>query len=457
MTATGAPPRLAATPLQRYLWQLDRDGGRVASAVRGLRLTGTVDTDRLVAAIGEVSAAFEVLRRNGAEPSLARAQAAGGSQPDRDADCVARLHADRARPVDLGRDPLVRFHLVHSGPDQAVLALAGHPLAVDVRSIYLLLGAVMQAYFGRFRTDQYPSFGAVAGLDPVGAESIRRSRAAWWSARLERWYRATGAAARSTESHPTRTDPAGPEPAADPVTVELPLPAERWDRVSAGGQAGNAASLAAIALVAWWLRTRSREPSRPPVFGSTLDLRDYLGLGPVVGPLTDGVPFEIDLTGFDRMTFRDLVRRAHAGLLDAVVHYLPYPDLIALGIRGGALTPPRVAALWDIGVNYCRLPPASAYTRGEQTLARRGLSIELFREAALARADQAVPDAGRAGVRMDLHVAESGADTALVVTFDPTHFDRDDVRRMLYDIDGVIDLVSADPDRAVTTLAEEDR
>jgi len=58
---------------------------------------------------------------------------------------------------------------------------------------------------------------------------------------------------------------------------------------------------------------------------------------------------------------------------------------------------------------------------------------------------------------MDLHVAESGADTALVVTFDPTHFDRDDVRRMLYDIDGVIDLVSADPDRAVTTLAEEDR
>src|SRR6202035_1811158 len=157
--------------------------------------------------------------------------------------------------------------------------------------------------------------------------------------------------------------------------------------------------------------------ARPSVFASTLDLREYRGLGPVIGPLTDRVVFQVDLDGYARMTFRDLVRRAHAGVLDAVIHYVPYRDLVTGGAADGQVRPAGPARLWDIAVHYCRLPPASAHTRGEPTLAGRGLSIELFRESALPRAGLAMPAGTGDGTCAEIHIAESGPGMALVVNF----------------------------------------
>jgi hypothetical protein len=236
----------------------------------------------------------------------------------------------------------------------------------------------------------------------------------------------------------------GPVVARQPSTRQLRLDAQRWPRLAAAADSsGNNGWLAVIALLAWWLRARGGRGGAA-VFAGTLDLRDYLGLGPVVGPLTDRIAFEVDLDGADRLTFRELVRRAHAGLLDSVVHYVPYRELVEIGAAAGAPPPPLPDRPWDVAVHYCRLPPTSAYTRGEQSLARHGLSVELFCESELAAGLPAAP--------VDVHLTESGSGVALVVNFDAAIVADADVAAMLRCVDGLIDQLIADPDTRPTTL-----
>jgi hypothetical protein len=417
--------------IQRFLWDAQRTDLAGRGQVRALRLSGVIDDDRLHAAVIEVAEAMEILRvrvatgggdgpvmvAGPAVAAVSRARLDGG-----DGVCVDILRNDRDRPVDPSREALARFHLIRCAQDEVVLALVADPLVLDLRSIYLVLGATMQAYLGRFRVAEYPTFANLAAVEPVG-QAAARSRRAWWADRIRRWTAGSGGDAR---------------PAGHRRSAELPLAADRWEELTrVTDNTGNTGSIAVIALLAWWFRTRT--PERPAVFASTLDLRDYLGLGTVVGPLTDSLAFEVDLDGYSAMTFRDLVRRTHVGVLDGVVHYLPYADLVALAAAQGVDAPP-----WDVAVHYCRLPPTSSYTRGEQTLAERGLSIELFRESELARATSGIPADPRAAT-MDVYVAEAGTGMALVVNFDDGRAPAD-VRALLGDIHAAVGAVTADPD-----------
>ncbi len=419
-------PRLLDTSyLQRQVW---RAGGSAAQ-VRALRLSGDVDHARLVAAIAEVVAAWEVLRvgfrADGEVPVMVpvddgpavRRTTVTGETARRDVRCVELLHEDRD---DIGarNGPLVRFHVLEVGDDETVLGLAAHPLVLDVHAVYLVLGAVMLEYYGRFRADRYPPFAEFALLDPVPGVAARSSRSRWWSDRLSRWH------------------PVAPSDEPRVETIALVLGDDRWRWLGGlGASGGNAGSLAVIALIAWWLRTRADHPGAP-VFGSTLDLRDYLGLGPVVGPLTDRVVFEINLDGLPGLSVRDLLLRSHAGLLDSVVHYLPYGELAALGAD----------RVWDVGMNYCRLPPSSSYTRGEADLASRGLSVELFGESTLVRSTGPIQG------RMDLHFAESAAGMTLIVNFAATTALRHTVHDLVRGLDETIDKVLTDPGTVIGDL-----
>ena len=443
LTVAASP--MQASYLQRQLW--DRPYA-MAPAARALRLSGSVDTDHLLAAIAEVVAAIDVLgvqpRDTGGSLVMLRADRAPTirlarlSGPDRDERCAALLRDDRDRIADPRAGEPVRFHVIDLG-GETVLGLVAHPLVLDLHSVYLVLGAVLLAYFGRFRPGQQPPFATVADLRPV-ADAAIPSRISWWERRLARWHRARD-----------------PLPVAAPAgargeSLELAVDADRWARLTGiAGHGGNSAGLAVIALLAWWLRSGG---PRPPVFGAVLDLRDYLGLGPVIGPLTDRVAFEVDLDGYDGMSFRDLLHRAHAGLLDAAVHYLPYGDVVALAQARGLVRPPRIAALWDVAVDYCRLPPASANTRGERTLAERGLSIELFREASLARVARAIDPSWWDGTALDVHLAERGTGMALVANVNPPTMSPSEVTGMLGTLDTMIDIVAADPDVAVRDLPD---
>lgn len=331
--------------------------------VRALRLTGVIDDSQLLSAAHEVTAAFDLLTA----PDI-RVEAAAD-----DEQCLKMLTAQAEQGAPC-RILLCRLP-GDDGADHVVLAVAADPLLLDLRSVYLLLGAVMQAYFGRFRAVEYPSYAdALARIDP----RVPPSRAAWWARRVGAWY----------------------EPWRPTVRREVVahVPFDRWARLCGiGDHMGNNSSIAVVALLAWWLRVRMGRPG-PAVFVSELDLREYHGLGPVIGPLTDRIAFEVDAV--EQMSFRELVRRCHAGLLDAVVHYVPFDTVRALpGWRG-----------CDVAVHYCRTPPLSSATRGEEQLARLGLSVELFREAELARLGSGITD--DAGITID--VAESGDGVELI-------------------------------------------
>jgi hypothetical protein len=234
--------------------------------------------------------------------------------------------------------------------------------------------------------------------------------------------------------------------------MDLRLPMDRWARLAdATGGSGNAGALAVVSLLTMWLR--SAEPDRrAPVFSGTLDLRDYGGLGPVIGPLTDRIVFAVETEGFDEMTFSDLALRAHAGLLDSVVHYLPYDDVVALAGARALIDPRYPAQSWDIDVHYCRSPPASANTRGEETLASHGLSIELFRESALAGHGSSAPPGPDDGTVMQVQVAESEAAMALVVNFDDAMLTPTEVGSMLKRLDVLAARVEANPGQRLSSL-----
>jgi hypothetical protein len=404
---------------------------------RALRLTGRVDEDRLCASIGEVVAAVDILR----DPAV-NCAAVAGPAADRDRRCVEILRQDRDRSPATPPEPPTRFHVIHCGRDDIVLGLVADPAVLDLRSVYLVLGAVMQAYLGRFRAGLYPAFAASARLGLAGSQRSRAARQAWWLKRLERW--------RETANG----EVSGARPRRGRVrTMELTLPVDRWAGLTAAaGGGGNAGALAVISLLTTWLRGLGPAP-RLPVFATTLDLRDYAGLGPVIGPLTDRIVFALDLDGEPQLTFGDLTRRAHAGLLDTVVHYLPHDDVIALGASHGLLDPRRPAQLWSTCVHYCANPPASDRTRGEETLARRGLSIELFCESALAGHGAPAPPGPGDGTAMEFHVAESGAAAmALVVNFDDSLQDATHVGAMLACLDALAGKVVAAPMAAVSSL-----
>jgi hypothetical protein len=441
-----------ASYIQRFLWTERQAGRGTPGIVRALRLCGRVDAGRLAAAAREVTEAVPLLRAAwpaGApalttlpEASAVCMASAPGSVGERDQRCTDILCADRDRLAHDPADPLARFHLIRCDDGETVLGLVADPLILDLRSLYLVLGAVMQAYFGRFRAAQYPAFAEVAGVSPVAGAEIRESRLGWWSRRLPQWEQAAGRGLPARDTEPT---------AGGLRTTQLSLPEDRWTRLAqAGGSAGNSGSLAVIALLTWWFGVRKDRP-RAPIFGSTLDLRDYGGLGPVIGPLTDRIAFAVDIEGLPGMTFADLAFRAHAGLLDAVVHYLPYQDIVTLGRATAGLRPASTARLWDVAIHYCRTPPASSYTRGEETLARQGLSIELFRESMLASAGTGSQGAGD-GTAMEIHLAESGTGMALVVNFDPLIVPADQVTGMLSDLDHAIDAILADPQTPLSSL-----
>lgn len=398
---------MMVTAVQRDIWGRRLPGSAIA---RALRLTGSIDDGRLASAAQEVTAAFPVLCRGIREASgellsvdVAAPEIRGETvlAADREAACLALIEAERQRVVDPGLGPLCRVLLHRLSGNEVVLAVVADPLQLDLRSVYLLLGAILQAYFGRFRIAEYP--------EAAGEVEVSPSNKAWWAERIR---------------HRPHWTPAA-RPGGGGFT--LPLSRERWTRLcQIGDHAGNTSSLAVVALLSWWLRSRAGH--EPPVrFTAELDLREYQGMGPVVGPLTDRIAFEVAAT--DGLSFRDLVRRSHAGLLDAVVRYVPSETLVGLGGWPGD----------QAAVHYCRTPPASSSTRDDQSVARLGMAIELFHEVDLAQAP-----ACESGGALEVDIAEAGEGVALIARSVSPAFPAHQMALLRHDLDRAIDIVIAD-------------
>jgi hypothetical protein len=340
--------------------------------------------------------------------------------------CVDLLDVDRREATDPVRDPLVRFHIARLAEQEWVLALVADPLALDLRSVYQVLGAVVQAYLGRFRPEEHPDATRAVGATVPGTPRWR-----WWERRLSTW------AGQQPLSAVVRASASG---ANSQRTAILPLDGRTWTRLtSLTDDAGNAGTLSIVALLMMWLRAQ-RSGDGPAVFGGTLDLRDLLGLGAAVGPLTERIVYEVDQTDVDRLSFPGVVRRVHAGMLDAVVHHTAYDDLAAIADTCAAPSPDQYA---DIVVHYCRTPPASGHTRDDPGLRRYGLSIELFAESDLASPRRPEGVRPASGAAVELRVAEHGTGMALLVDHDTARVSPAVIDGLLRDLDGLITRISA--------------
>jgi hypothetical protein len=405
VTATrGSLATWPAGVLQRDLWErLARAGdlGRPASQTRALRLRGDVVTDRLLGAIVEVTGALDILgvtvRSHAGAPVMVPGScrprvrvrdAAGPTAHARALEAGEMLRAERDRAIPPAEGPLVRFDVVRAGERDVVLAVTGHALVCDLHSLYAVLGAVVQAYAGRLRASEYPPFGRrereLGHLEPA----TLRLRRGWWADRLGA---AGGAGLRAC----------GPATGA-PVRASARIDARSWTELATLTRpVGGNGWLAVLALAAhWWCERRGHVP---PV-GAMLDLRQVAGSGAVVGPLSDRIVFFPELEAGRPRSFRELLLRTHAALLDAVVHHLPYG---MLGPLGGQLF-----------VHYCPVPRSSATTRAEASPAVPGLSIELFADRELA--GRGSGHGGWEGIAWDLALAEEGADLVLMLDHDPT-------------------------------------
>jgi hypothetical protein len=427
--------------LQRGLWRLLRDAGPGEGfAVRAVRITGPLDLDRLHAAAGTVRAALPALGVNlvdrGGELLLRghgilalRTHDVSHVAPDRrDAACVEVLLAERDRPTDLAGEPLARFHVVRLAAEHTVLGLVAHELVLDDRSLYEVLGAVLDAYRGRFRPETYPDFTRFLAFYPLPG-SVAANRRRWWS----RWL----------SELPPHAAPA--VPAWEGVRRRLIVDAAGWQKLATagGGPPGEHGPLSVAALVAWWLRCAAGRPATA-CLATVLDLRDYADLGWAVGPLADRLVFRPDPARADPKpvapSFRDALRAAQVGLLRAVTHYLPYGEVVDLAVELGRVSPERTAAWWDVHLHLCR-----GQATGDAGYELLNTWVARFCESDLVAAGPRRGSRSWDGTNVYLYLGAAGAQMAVIVDVRRDHpdFTADQL------VDGLrqaIDVAVGDPD-----------
>ncbi|MGW2366308.1 condensation domain-containing protein [Streptomyces sp. NPDC001667] len=132
-------------------WQRD-PGGREHLVPLALEVKGELDTERMRAAVAELSRRHPLLRARVTETPRGTRLTWAGSEPvpltvrtvdaSRDEAVAAAV-----RPLDLSRGPLARAEVLR-GPDHTVVLLTVHHLVLDGRSTPLLLEGLRRAYAG---------------------------------------------------------------------------------------------------------------------------------------------------------------------------------------------------------------------------------------------------------------------------------------------------------------------
>ncbi|SCG78411.1 non-ribosomal peptide synthetase/type I polyketide synthase [Micromonospora humi] len=235
-----------ATAAQRQMWQLDRldpgSGGYLVPLA--YRLHGPLDVPALSATLDDLVARHAALRTTLApapggdgtrlvqvvhppRPGLLRAHDLSGLPSwQRDREVATRLRAAAREPLDLTRGPLLRAELVRCAPEEHVLLLTIHHVAVDEWSLGILHEEWERLYAAH-------RAGRPAALDPVTGDcrdhAIRQRdwlAGAEASAQLDYW-REQLAGAPTALDLPTRGPrPAVPSHAGATLAVPLEVPAE---------------------------------------------------------------------------------------------------------------------------------------------------------------------------------------------------------------------------------------
>ncbi|WP_053914356.1 non-ribosomal peptide synthetase [Streptomyces sp. TP-A0875] len=315
---------------QRRLWFLDQLAGSSTGSMLPLvlRLRGPLDTDRLERSLSGIVARHEVLRTRfravGGEPVPVTDPPAGLELERIEADGPGDLFARRlGRPVDLSAQHPLRAVLARVTPEEHLLLVEVHHIAVDGWSWGVLLDELAAGYRG-----EPPAPPPLRHRDLARAQYERLS-----GERLERllghWRE------RLRGLTPLELPTARPRPRVWDGTgdvVRFDLPAELVTAVDALARSRRVTRYTLLltayqALLGHWAGGRD-----DVAVCSTLADRARPGSDTVIGPLVNTVVLRADLAG--RPGFGDLLDRAQGRVPADLAHAEAPFDLVVAALGG---------------------------------------------------------------------------------------------------------------------------
>ncbi|GAA2586100.1 hypothetical protein GCM10010399_15160 [Dactylosporangium fulvum] len=354
------PTRPAGTvpPLsyaQERLWFMEQyaPGNRAYLVPVAKRIRRAIDADRLAEALRRVVARHEALRtrfpaRDDGIPTLVIDQDPAVDLDVVDAadedDARAAVEALHARGFDLAAEQPLRAALIRLAPDDAILAMTVHHIAVDGWSVPLLLAELMTAYDGSDLPPvpiQYGDYAAWQRDQPA-------ADVAHWAQHLD-----------GVEPLALPTDrPRPAEQTYDGGSVEFEIDAD----LAAGVRAladNHGASLYMTMLAAYAHLLGRHAHQSDLTIGSPVAGRGVPELENVIGCFVNTLVMRVDLSG--NPTFTDLLLRVRETALTGFAHAdTPFERIVAdLNLPRDVSRSPLFQALLAVQ-NYGRVDgPAS--------------------------------------------------------------------------------------------------
>ncbi|MEU6895312.1 condensation domain-containing protein [Streptomyces sp. NPDC046557] len=446
------PSRHPLSHAQQALWFLRRVAptSGVYNTGVALEIRSAVDLSRLDRAISEMVARHELARSTFDEPDGEPVRLLHGHRladldvrelPQADDPSLSRaVRAELIAPFALEQSGAFRFTLLRRSATNSVLLIAGHHIATDATSNWLMLRDVMQVYRGLTEGEEHRLTSPVGSYD----EYVTKERALLASprgARLERYWHELCENALPVTIPTDRSRPTTPSNAGRTYHLQL-----GEDRLGPLRETARAAGVSLFSFLLGTFQSLLHRYTRQNGFlvGCPTTTRMSPAMREVVGNFINTLVFRGDFT--PTTTFRDAALAADQQVKNGIARVgYPFELLTRTANR------PRTSA----GSSLCRVTFNMIGTATPDPLLRLlldgagdGKPVPF---ADLLLAPYELPQAEG---QLDLAVSVRQSTESLAVDFryDVDLFDPDTIERFARYFVRAVDAAVADPDRPVSRL-----
>ncbi|MFF2012516.1 amino acid adenylation domain-containing protein [Streptomyces sp. NPDC058195] len=444
LRAGGRPERLPLSFGQQRLWFLDRlDGPNPTYNIPlALRLTGKLDREALRAALGDVVERHESLRTVFAEDAegayqvvLQNADVPWQMESVTEDELSSRLAEAARHGFDLTTEIPVRAALFETAPDQHVIHIAFHHIAVDAWSMRPFIGDLAAAYQSRAAGEgprwaalpvQYADY-ALWQRELLGSEddpdSLVSRQIDYWKDQLSDL--PAGIALPADRSRPAVPSHTGGR-------VEFQVPGAVHQAMTGLARDSRVTVFMVVQAALALLLSRSGAGDDVPI-GTPVAGRDDDAVDDLVGLFINTLVLRNDLSG--NPTFRELLARVRETDLGAYAHQdLPFERLVDIINPERSLSRHPLFQVMLTFNNTGGLDDSATRTAagdlviGAQGTATATAKFDLLLSVAELRTAKGEPD-GLTGA----------------LEYDADRFDEPTARRLVRRLTGLLDQVTRDP------------